>query len=128
MRGRTAAEGRVKGTQRKQALDEDKRIDFAKMSLLCFHSLAGIRCFAVLHLVKHDSLFSLDTKPLIWTFVDRRKKSGFTKDRNRHFEGCGEIGVWWQHEKHSAWKIYFPIVENAWYYIHSCSGDSMLLL
>lgn len=84
----------MKGTQRKQASDEDKRIDFAEMSLLCFPSLAGVRCFAVLHLVKHDSLFCLDTKPIIWTFVDRREKSRFTKDRNRHFEkgkkgGCG---------------------------------------
>lgn len=62
------------------------------MSLLCFLSLAGVRCFAVLRLVKHDSLFSLDTKPIIWTFVDRREKSSFTKDRNRHFEGCGKRG------------------------------------
>lgn len=94
----------MKGTQRKQASDEDKRIDFAKMSALCFLFLAGVRCFAVLRLVKHDSLFSLDTKPIIWTFVVRREKSSFTKDRNRHFEGCGKKGVWWQHEKYSAWK------------------------
>lgn len=81
----------MKGTQRKHASDEDKRIHFAKkLSLLCFLSLAGVRCFAVLRLVKHDSLFSFDTKPIIWTFVDRREKSSFTKDKNRHFEGCGK--------------------------------------
>lgn len=83
----------MKGTQRKQACDEDKRIDFAKTRLLCFLSLAGLRCFAVLCLVKHDSLFSLDTKPIIWTFVARRQKRSFTKDRNRHFEGCRKGGV-----------------------------------
>lgn len=82
----------MRGTQREQASDEDKRIDFAKMSLLCFRSLAGVRCFAVLQLVRHDSLFSLETKPIIWTFGDRREKSSFTKDRNRHFEGCGKRG------------------------------------
>lgn len=46
----------------------------------------------MLRLVKHDSLFSLDTKPIIWTFVAGREKSSFTKDGNRHFEGCGKRG------------------------------------
>lgn len=103
----------MKGTQRKQASNEDKRIDFAKTSLLCSFSLAGVRCFAVLRLVKHDSLFSLDTKPIIWTFVDRRQKSSFTKDRNRHFEGCGKRGVWWQHEKCSPLlHLLYPVYER----------------
>lgn len=83
---------RVKGAQRKRASNENKRIDFSEMSRLCFLSLAGVRCFAVLRLVKHDSLFSLDTKPIIWTFVDRRHNNSFTKDRNRHSEGCGKKG------------------------------------
>lgn len=43
----------------------------------------------MLRLVKHDSLFSSDTKPIIWTFVAGREKSSFTEDGNRHFEGCG---------------------------------------
>ena len=82
----------MKGTQRKQT---DKRIDFAKREKrkrACFVSSPWQESDVLLcsRLVKHDSLFSSDTKPIIWTFVDRWEKSSFTNDRNRHFEGCGK--------------------------------------
>lgn len=107
--------GRVKGAQRKQASNENKRIDFVEMSQLCFLSLAGVRCFAVLRLVKHDSLFSLDTKPIIWIFVDRRHKNSFTKDRNRHLEGCGKKGCGGT----VAWFEYILYVLSILYTIHN---------
>lgn len=39
-------------------------------------------------------------------WIDERK-AALPKDRNRHFEGCGKLGVWWQHEKYSVWKHVF---------------------
>lgn len=73
------------GCTKKAGRGWELRTDETETSLRCFPCLVGVRCFAVFHLEKQDSLFSTQNLSFVHLWTD--EETALPENRNRRSEG-----------------------------------------